>query len=160
MGFSTYLKRAIFAKVTSKEQNLNNCSFLMQGKLKNDKEMLTLFAVGIAAANVDGVMTAEEKESILTMAKSIRPTHPKVAQCVDKMLKNTSLNIENVLLDAYEFMTQKEEVDWWDFKEKLRTLIEDVVKADGIITVQEKEFIAAFEAYFLVNIDTHIDKSQ
>ena len=125
----------------------------MDGHLKNNKEIVTIFAVGIAAANADGIIVPEEKEAIYHIAKNIRPTHPQIAQCVKKMLRNPSSDLDSILLDAFEFMTKKEVSDWDGFKAKLAHLVEDVVKADGIITEEEKEFIAQFEAYFLVSIN-------
>ncbi len=166
MSFSTYLQNAILGVMgkegssNPKEQALvEKASYIMDGHLKNNKEIVTIFAVGIAAANADGEVVAEEKEAIYAMAHYIRHTHPKVAQCVKKMLANPSTHVEHVLLDAFEFMTEKDHVDWDDFKAKLGHLIEDVVKADGVITDAERVFIKQFEAYFLVKINIDIDKS-
>ena len=166
MGFSRYLKNTILAVI--KNENSNNpkeqelvekASYIIDGHLKSNKEIITIFAVGIAAANADGIIVKEEKDAIYKMAQHIRPTHPKVAQCVKKMLDNPSSHVEDVLLDAFEFMHEKELVDWEEFKIKLGHLIEDVVKADGVITDAERVFIEQFESYFLVKINIDIDKS-
>ena len=155
MGFSTYLVNTVLGVIgkdsTSCEREaglLDKASFLMEGQFKNNKEIITIFAVGIAAANADKQILEEEKDVIYSIAKSIRPINPKVKTCVKKMLANPSSDLESILVDAYEVMTEKNMDEWSLFQSKLVRLVEEVVKADGVITEGEKIFIRQFEAYF------------
>jgi tellurite resistance protein len=134
-------ERIATAKYEQKVEKLNRALEETLGKMKEDKSyfqlIIALFAVGMATANADGNVSAEEinelDEFITGAAYSSLPPH--VKEVIAKLKANPP-----TFNEAMQLAKKLDEID----KILFETVIELVSLSDGSVNDKERAILAAF----------------
>lgn len=111
--------------------------------IENEKKCLQLFSIAIAASNADGNIDDEEKACMFELVQGLSYMSQDLESALLKELDNPKTVKDSILnIKQSEFGNDDE------FIEKISLLVEEIIKADGVITESEQEFVREFKLAF------------
>lgn len=106
-----------------------------------DQLIIASYAIGAAAASVDGEMTKEEKVELLLFIKE---------QFGTNLSENVKAKIQEYEENPPKFMKAKKEIEKCQNADPaiFRTLIEQIVHSDNDVSTEEQDFLNKWDHFF------------